>query len=83
MVYVTSFFLGFAKRLHPLIERMRTDTYPLCALANSVNTHRDLMHRIALEIVNAIASPHVGILVSKEGGKALTKLGAPQNRIPF
>ncbi|MEJ6405133.1 hypothetical protein, partial [Yoonia sp. 2307UL14-13] len=41
--------------------------------------HRDLMHRIPLEIVAVIACPHVGLLASKLGGKASTNLGAPHS----
>ena len=52
-------------------------------LPNRITPHRDLMHRIPLELVAVIACPHIGILASKLGGKAATNLGAPQGVVPI
>ncbi|MEO0668230.1 MAG: hypothetical protein AAFZ99_09975, partial [Pseudomonadota bacterium] len=48
---------------------------------NRIPTHRDLMHRITLEIFTEIWLPHNGLLASKLGKKASTILGAIQRRL--
>src|SRR6056297_37358 len=70
-----------AEQLHPLVGRMRADAQSTGHLPNRIAPHRDLMHRIALELVTVIARPHVGLLASKLGGKASTNLAAPHS--PF
>jgi hypothetical protein len=46
-------------------------------IPNRIPTERDLPHCIPLELVAAVAHPHLGLLASKLGGKASTNLGTP------
>jgi hypothetical protein len=52
-----------------------TDTQPLRDLRNRIAPLGDLSHRITLEIVAEIDFAHHGLLASKSGKKASTKLG--------
>ncbi len=77
MIHVGLLWGRIAEQLHPLVERMHADPQLPGNLPNPIPPHRDLMHRIALELVMVIACPHLGLLALKLGGKASTKLGAP------
>ena len=72
--------LRTAKKLYPLIERMRADVQAPGNLPISTSPNTDLVHRVPLELVAVVARAHVGLLASKLGGKASTNLGAPQTK---
>lgn len=65
-------------RPHKAFDPDLVDLLLECNRAIGIPTHRDLMHRVPLELVAVIACPHVSLLASKLGGKASTNLGAPQ-----
>jgi len=47
------------------VERILADAQPPGNLPNPIPAHRDLVHRIPLELVTVVACPHVRLLGSK------------------